>query len=69
MAPFPSNLIIHRPYHLTYELQDKRPGESLLTPPRCAHGLSCTRTSWQTKAPRLPRLKVAIASAPMSRTG
>ncbi|KAI1373851.1 Gcd10p family-domain-containing protein [Hypoxylon crocopeplum] len=25
---FPSNLIIHRPYHLTYELQDKRPGEN-----------------------------------------
>ncbi|KAI1481339.1 hypothetical protein K445DRAFT_331874 [Daldinia sp. EC12] len=25
---FPSNLIIHRPYHLTYELQDKQPGES-----------------------------------------
>ncbi|KAI1206228.1 Gcd10p family-domain-containing protein [Annulohypoxylon truncatum] len=25
---FPSNLIIHRPFHLTYELQDKRPGEN-----------------------------------------
>ncbi|OIW22964.1 hypothetical protein CONLIGDRAFT_145427 [Coniochaeta ligniaria NRRL 30616] len=25
---FPSNLIIHRPYHLTYELEDKREGES-----------------------------------------
>ena len=25
---FPTNLIIHRPYHLTYELQDKLPGES-----------------------------------------
>ncbi|KAI1844179.1 hypothetical protein JX265_002952 [Neoarthrinium moseri] len=25
---FPSNLIIHRPYHLTYELQDKREGEN-----------------------------------------
>ncbi|KAI1781245.1 Gcd10p family-domain-containing protein [Hypoxylon cercidicola] len=25
---FPSNLIIHRPYHLTYELQDKLPGEN-----------------------------------------
>ncbi|KAI0181221.1 Gcd10p family-domain-containing protein [Hypoxylon sp. FL1284] len=25
---FPSNLIIHRPYHLTYELQDKKPGEN-----------------------------------------
>ncbi|KAI0130791.1 Gcd10p family-domain-containing protein [Daldinia grandis] len=24
---FPSNLIIHRPYHLTYELQDKQSGE------------------------------------------
>ncbi|KAI1496503.1 Gcd10p family-domain-containing protein [Biscogniauxia marginata] len=25
---FPSNLIIHRPYHLTYELQDKKPPET-----------------------------------------
>ncbi|KAI5862446.1 Gcd10p family-domain-containing protein [Durotheca rogersii] len=25
---FPSNLIIHRPYHLTYELEDRKPGES-----------------------------------------
>ncbi|KAI1139974.1 Gcd10p family-domain-containing protein [Hypoxylon sp. FL0543] len=25
---FPSNLIIHRPFHLTYELQDKQPGEN-----------------------------------------
>ncbi|RFU76795.1 trna adenine-n1--methyltransferase non-catalytic subunit trm6 [Trichoderma arundinaceum] len=25
---FPSNLIIERPYHLTYEIQDKREGES-----------------------------------------
>ncbi|EOO01579.1 putative gcd10p family protein [Phaeoacremonium minimum UCRPA7] len=25
---FPSNLIIHRPFHLTYELQDKKPGEN-----------------------------------------
>lgn len=25
---FPSNLIIHRPYHLTYELQDKQPDEN-----------------------------------------
>ncbi|KAI1444339.1 Gcd10p family-domain-containing protein [Annulohypoxylon stygium] len=25
---FPSNLIIHRPFHLTYELQDKLPGEN-----------------------------------------
>ncbi|KAI1084777.1 Gcd10p family-domain-containing protein [Whalleya microplaca] len=25
---FPSNLIIHRPYHLTYELQDKLPHEN-----------------------------------------
>lgn len=25
---FPSNLIIHRPYHITYELLDKRDGES-----------------------------------------
>ncbi|KAI0137134.1 adenine-N(1)--methyltransferase non-catalytic subunit trm6 [Xylariales sp. AK1849] len=25
---FPSNLIIHRPYHLTYELQDKRESEN-----------------------------------------
>ncbi|KAK5997770.1 Monooxygenase ptmN [Cladobotryum mycophilum] len=25
---FPSNLIIERPYHLTYEIQDKRDGES-----------------------------------------
>ncbi|KAI1396875.1 Gcd10p family-domain-containing protein [Hypoxylon fuscum] len=25
---FPSNLIIHRPYHLTYELQDRQPGEN-----------------------------------------
>ncbi|OAA57560.1 eukaryotic translation initiation factor gamma [Niveomyces insectorum RCEF 264] len=25
---FPSNLIIHRPYHFTYELQDKLPGEN-----------------------------------------
>ncbi|KAI0882595.1 Gcd10p family-domain-containing protein [Annulohypoxylon maeteangense] len=25
---FPSNLIIHRPFHLTYELQDKRPEEN-----------------------------------------
>ncbi|KAI1266272.1 Gcd10p family-domain-containing protein [Xylariaceae sp. FL1019] len=25
---FPSNLIIHRPYHLTYELVDKRAGET-----------------------------------------
>ncbi|KAI0852025.1 Gcd10p family-domain-containing protein [Daldinia vernicosa] len=25
---FPSNLIIHRPYHLTYELQDKQSGEN-----------------------------------------
>ncbi|KAL7623734.1 tRNA (adenine(58)-N(1))-methyltransferase non-catalytic subunit trm6 [Parahypoxylon ruwenzoriense] len=24
---FPTNLIIHRPYHFTYELQDKKPGE------------------------------------------
>ncbi|KAL8378029.1 hypothetical protein RB595_008632 [Gaeumannomyces hyphopodioides] len=25
---FPSNLIIHRPYHVTFEVQDKRPGET-----------------------------------------
>lgn len=25
---FPANLIIHRPFHLTYEVQDKRPDES-----------------------------------------
>ncbi|KAI8634361.1 Gcd10p family-domain-containing protein [Xylariaceae sp. FL1651] len=25
---FPTNLIIHRPYHLTYELQDKKPDEN-----------------------------------------
>ncbi|KAI1460958.1 Gcd10p family-domain-containing protein [Annulohypoxylon moriforme] len=25
---FPSNLIIHRPFHLTYEIQDKRSGEN-----------------------------------------
>ncbi|KAK8134219.1 hypothetical protein PG984_006231 [Apiospora sp. TS-2023a] len=25
---FPSNLIIHRPYHITYELEDKKDGES-----------------------------------------
>ncbi|KAI0484084.1 Gcd10p family-domain-containing protein [Xylariaceae sp. FL0804] len=25
---FPSNLIIHRPYHLTYELQDRQPSEN-----------------------------------------
>ncbi|CAI4217396.1 unnamed protein product [Parascedosporium putredinis] len=25
---FPSNLVIHRPFHLTYEVQDKRPDES-----------------------------------------
>ncbi|KAH9996374.1 Gcd10p family-domain-containing protein [Xylariaceae sp. FL0662B] len=25
---FPSNLIIHRPYHLVYELQDKQPSEN-----------------------------------------
>lgn len=28
LGSFPSNLIIHRPYHLTYEIQDKREDEN-----------------------------------------
>ncbi len=32
---FPTNLIIQRPYHLTYELLDKQPNENFNSAPNC----------------------------------